>query len=67
MSIKWTKEKYLKHLERRRKYYYNNLDKVKQWKEREKINRLEFREFFSKLSDLEKQQYFAEKYGKQKA
>jgi len=67
MSIKWTKEKYLKYLERRRKYYYNNLDKVKQWKEREKINRLEFREFFSKLSDLEKQQYFAEKYGKQKA
>lgn len=58
---------YKKYLESRRRYYYNNLDKVKRWRYNEKIRSAELRDFLKTLSTLEKQQYFLKKYGNQKA
>lgn len=56
-----------KYFESRRRYYYNNLDKVKRWRDNEKVRSAELRDFLKKLSPLEKQQYFLKKYGNKKA
>ena len=56
-----------KYLESRRRYYYNNPDKIKRWRDNEKVRNAELKDFLKKLSTLEKQQYFLKKYGKQKA
>lgn len=53
--------------EQRKNYYYNNLHKIRIWRDNGKVNNLKFKEWFSKLSLLEKQKYFREKYGNQKA
>lgn len=58
---------YKKYLESRRRYYYNNPDKIKVWRDNEKVRSAELRDFLKKLSPLEKQQYFLKKYGNQKA
>ena len=63
----WNLDNYKKRIEKRREYYYNNLDKIKVWRDNEKVRSAELRDFLKKLSTLEKQQYFLKKYGNQKA
>lgn len=63
----WNLDNYKKRIEKRREYYYNNLDKIKVWRDNEKLRSAEFKDFMKKLTPLEKQQYFIKKYGNQKA
>ncbi len=56
-----------KYLEARRRYYYNNPDKIKRWRDNVKVRNAELKDFLKKLTTLEKQQYFLKKYGNQKA
>lgn len=58
---------YKKYLESRRRYYYNNPDKIKRWRDNEKVRSAELKDFLKKLTTFEKQQYFIKKYGNQKA
>lgn len=63
----WNLDNYKKRIEKRREYYYNNLDKIKVWRDNEKVSNAEFKDFMKKLTPLEKQQYFIKKYGNKKA
>lgn len=63
----WNLDNYKKRIEKRREYYYNNLDKIKVWRDNEKLRSAEFKDFMKKLTPLEKQQYFIKKYGNKKA